>query len=138
MTDLSVMLKWYAPETVTLFCDECGREVPSVDGRNRKILCHECSKARRLDRANVKNRATGKVRYTFDDPAVDLVYAVINQAQIDRAWQRRHYPDGEALNLNECGAQEFIEDGGAELWLAALGIGIRPSMRRAIRELEAE
>lgn len=137
MTDLDVMLKWYAPDTVTLYCDECGREMVSVDGRQRKVLCDECKEIRKKEVSNRCNRNRGYVQYKFDDPSLDLVYAVINQAIIDKSWERRHNDDGEALNLCECGAQDFIDDGGAELWLAALGIGVRPSMRAAIRNMEA-
>lgn len=137
MTDLSVMLEWYAPETVTLHCDECGREMQSVDGRHRKVLCQDCKAERIRRRMNARNRDRGITRYTFDDPCVDLVFAVIRQALEDRDWQRKFNPDGHVLSLVECGAQEFIEDGGVELWLAALGLNVRPSMSRRIREMEA-
>jgi len=130
MTNLDVMLKWYAPDTVTtLYCDECGREMQSVDGRNHKILCPECNKARRSDRANVKNRAT-------DDPCADLVFAVIKQAIHDKEWQW-HAPklaDNEDLKLAECDPADFLRDG-AHLWLEALGLTLRPSMRARLAEM---
>lgn len=136
MTDLDVMLRWYAPDNVdvVLYCDECGKPQTSVDGRQRKVLCDECKEVRKKEVSNRCNRSRGYVQYKFDDPVIDLVYAVINQAQIDRAWQRKHNGDGEALNLCDCGAEAFIQDSGVELWLAALGIGVRPSMSRQIRE----
>ena len=139
MTDLDVMLRWYAPETdaVILHCDECGCEMVSSDGRQRKILCDGCKQERKNYTANTRNRERGLVRFHFDEPAIDLAYAVIQQALEDRDWQRKHNPDNHELSLVDCAAQGFIADGGVELWLAALGIGIRPSMSKAIRNLEA-
>ena len=69
----------------------------------------------------------------YGDPIVDLVYAVIQNALDDRDWQRKTNPDGHELSLVDCGAREFIEDGGVELWLAALGIGLQPSLVKMVR-----
>ncbi len=43
--------------------------------------------------------------------------------------------DPEPLNLRDCDPAEFLRDG-ADVWLASLGIGIRPSMRKALMEVE--
>ena len=143
MTDLSVMLKWYAPETdaVILHCDECGCEMVSSDGRQRKILCSDCKVIRNNERAYITKRERGAVRFDFDDPEVSLVYAIINRAMEDKAHEWHAPPmslfEDTDMLLTECNPADFIADGGVELWLAALGIGIRPSMSKAIRNLEA-
>lgn len=143
MIDLSVMMRWYAPdrENVALYCDECGAPLISTDGRTRKILCDNCREARRRETANIRNRERGAVKYDFsDDPATALVFAVIRQAIRDKTWHW-HAPNPNyldepgTLELHECDPVAFLEDG-AELWLRALGIGVRESMRRELREAE--
>ena len=128
------MLDWFTPDdTVYNYCDECGVPIESPDGRRRKTLCADCRPIRQNQNSMKSNRNNGKVMYHFDDPIVDLVYAVIKQALDDRDWQRKTNPDGHELSLVDCGAREFIEDGGVELWLAALGIGLKPSLVKMVR-----
>ena len=144
MTNLDVMIRWFAPETdaVILHCDECGCEMISSDGRNCKVLCKKCKQERHSERANIRNRELGVIRFTFEDPATDLAYAVITRALEDktRKWtvpNKNYCNEPSEFALDDCNPADFIADGGVELWLAALGIGIRPSMSKAIRELEA-
>ena len=134
MTDYSTMLQWFTPEpdVLILHCDECGAELVSPDGRQRTMLCPECKAQRRRESAMRCNRNKGKVRYDFEDPEVSLVYAVLERAIEDAEWQRRYNPDGQELDIAECEARDFIEDGGAELWLRALGIGLQPSLAKRL------
>jgi hypothetical protein len=143
MTDLPTMLRWYASdvENVTLYCDECGCEMVSVDGRTRKVLCPACREHRMNHRSRQHARESGWVKFDFsDDPVVAIVFAVIRQAIRDKTG-RWHAPNPNyldepaALDLAECDPCAFLEDG-AELWLKALGIGVRESMRRELREAE--
>jgi len=138
MTNLDLMLKWYAPETVTLYCDECGREMQSVDGRNRKVLCEDCKAERIRRHMNARNRDRGITRYTFDDPTVDLVFAVIKQAIHDREreWRAPRFSDMETdMRLEDCDPADFLRDG-ASLWLEALGLTLRPSMKARLATME--
>jgi len=139
MTTLDVMLKWYASDTenTVIRCDECGCELQSADGRPRKMVCEKCQRQRKLDAAYRNNRLNGRVKFDFrDDPATALVFAVIMQAIHDKTWQwKAPLMDPEPLNLRDCDPAEFLQDG-ADVWLASLGIGIRPSMRKALMEVE--
>lgn len=139
MTTLDVMMNWFAPETATLYCDECGCEMQSADGRRCKLVCDDCKRQRKLDAAYRNNRLYGRVKFDFrDDPATALVFAVIKQARSDKArpWQPPLDIDSDTtLSLAECDPAEFLSNG-ADAWLAALGIGIRQSMRDKLREAE--
>lgn len=136
MTTFSTMLDWFAPEAEekTLDCFECGVPVP-VGKRVTHVLCPDCRRDSIRAVCKRVNRNSGFVKYEFDDPHVNLVYAILQQAERDAAWSKRHESDNSTLDIVECGAREFIEDGGVELWLEALGLSIRPSMRAVIREM---
>jgi hypothetical protein len=136
MTDLSVMLDFFSPETdyVYTFCADCGTPLSVNNHATKRPLCEECRREAKRETEHKKYLRKTTFYARFGDPTVDLVYAVINHALEDRDWQRKFNPDGQPLDLVECGAREFIEDGGVELWLGVLGLNIRPSMSRAIRE----
>ncbi len=137
MTDLSVMLNFFSPDTdyVYTWCAECGTPLSVNNHATKRPLCEECKEESKKITRRKKYEKIAVMPNRFGDPCVDLVWAVINNALADREWQRKHNPDGHELSLVECGAQDFIDDGGVELWLAALGIGIRNSMREKIREM---
>ena len=139
MTDFSTMLNFFSPDVdyVHTFCAECGTPLSVNNHATKRPLCEDCKREALQESSRKKyvKRGAGMPR-RYGDPTVDLVYAVIQQALDDRDWQRKSNPDGHELSLVDCGAQEFIEDGGVELWLAALGIGVRPSMREQIRRAE--
>ena len=137
-TDFEVMLNWYVPDTdiETRYCIECGIEVISKTKNAPVKYCPDCYKEHVRQTSNENARKAGRVKYVFDDPIIDLVYAVLKTALDDRDWQRTFKPDKHDLNLVDCGAQEFIEDGGVELWLRALGINVRPSMSKRLRDGE--
>ena len=136
MTDFATMLAFFSPETdyVYTFCADCGTPLSVNNHATKRPLCEDCKREALQESSRKKyvKRGAGMPR-RYGDPTVDLVYAVIQQALDDRDWQRKSNPDGHELSLVDCGAREFIEDGGVELWLAALGIGVRPSMSRQIR-----
>jgi hypothetical protein len=122
MTDLDVMLKWYAPDNVdvVLYCDECGKPQTSVDGRTRKVLCPECAQMRRNSR---RLRGSAKCAGGFastGSPETDLVLALI----IDAA--------REVKSGDRDAAQFLVAHDGAELWLKAVGIGVTNDMRRVL------
>lgn len=140
MTDFDTMLRWFEAETFTTYCEECGRELPPVtDKRKRKYYCTDCLIERRKEHHRINNRERGVVKYDFsDDPAAALAYAVLYQAIHDKTWQWRapRFSDADTdLSLAECDPQDFLENG-AELWLKALGIGVRKSMREYLKEAE--
>lgn len=136
MTDFSTMLNFFSPDTdyVYTFCADCGTPLSVNNHATKRPLCEDCKREALQESSRKKyvKRGAGMPR-RYGDPTVDLVFAVIQQALDDRDWQRKSNPDGHELSLVDCGAREFIEDGGVELWLGALGIGVRPSMSRQIR-----
>ena len=134
-TTFETMLDFFSPDVdyVHTFCAECGTPLSVNNHATKRPLCDDCSREARQETARKKYTKRAVMPNRYGDPTVDLVYAVINQALDDRDWKRRFNPDGHELSLVDCGAREFIEDGGIELWLGALGIGVRPSMSRQIR-----
>ncbi len=122
MTNLDVMLKWYAPDNVdvVLYCDECGKPQTSVDGRTRKVLCEDCARMRRnTRRVRANAKCTGGYSRT-GSPETDLVLAII----INAARESKH-GDRDA-------AQFLVAHDGAELWLKCVGIGVTNEMRRVL------
>jgi len=61
------------------------------------------------------------------DPYVDLVKAVIEQARLDINHNKRFEEGLEP--------REFIQNGGVQLWLRSIGIGVRPSMTKQIERM---
>ena len=138
MTDFQTMLNFFSPDTDYVYtsCAECGTPV-SVNVRGTKRpLCEDCKREAKQISSRKKYAKNAGMPNRYGDPVVDLVYAIIQTALDDRDWQRKTNPDGHELSLVDCGAQEFIEDGGIELWLGALGVGVQPSMIKAIKESE--
>ena len=138
MTDFQTMLNFFSPETdyVYTFCAECGTPLSVNNHATKRPLCEDCKREAKQETERKKYLKKAVIPNRYGDPTVDLVYAVIQQALDDRDWQRKHHYDGEILNMADCGAQEFIEDGGIELWLGALGVGVKPSMIEQIRRTE--
>ena len=135
MTDFSTMLNFFSPDTdyVYTFCADCGTPLSVNNHATKRPLCEDCRREAKLETSRRKNARNAVMPYRYGDPTVDLVFAVINKALEDRDWQRKLNPDGHELSLVDCGAREFIEDGGVELWLKALGIGLQPSLAKAVR-----
>lgn len=134
MTDFEVMLDFFSPETdyVYTFCAECGAPLSVHKQGVKRPLCEDCKRESKAETERKKYAKRAVMPNRFGDPTVDLVSAVLRQAEHDAAWQRRYNPDGQELDLAECGAREFILDGGAELWLRALGIGLQPSLAKKL------
>lgn len=135
MTDFATMLAFFSEDTdyVYTFCADCGTPLSVNNHATKRPLCEDCKREAKKATEHKKYAKQTAMPRRYGDPTVDLVYTVIQQALDDRDWQRKSNPDGHELSLVDCGAREFIEDGGVELWLAALGIGVRPSMSRQIR-----
>ena len=138
MTDFAVMLDLFSPDVdyVHTFCAECGTPLSVNNHATKRPLCEDCKREARVENDRRKYAKKAIIPNRYGDPTVDLVYAVIQQALDDRDWQRKSNPDGHELSLVDCGAREFIEDGGIELWLGALGVGVQPSMIEQIRRTE--
>ncbi len=138
MTDFQTMLNFFSPDTDYVYtsCAECGTPVSVNVHGTKRPLCEDCKREAKQETERKKYLKKAVIPNRYGDPTVDLVYAVIQQALDDRDWQRKTNPDGHELSLVDCGAQEFIDDGGIELWLGALGVGVKPSMIKAIKESE--
>ena len=134
-TTFETMLDFFSPETdyVYTFCAECGTPLSVNNHATKRPLCEDCKREAKQETERKKYLKKAVIPNRYGDPTVDLVYAVIQQALDDRDWQRKTNPDGHELSLVDCGAREFIEDGGVELWLAALGIGLQPSLVKMVR-----
>ena len=137
MTDFAVMLDFFSPETdyVHTFCAECGTPLSVNNHATKRPLCEDCKREAKQISSRKKYAKKATMPNRYGDPTVDLVYAVIQTALDDRDWQRKANPDGHELSLVDCGAREFIEDGGVELWLRSLGLGVTQEMRSALRLL---
>lgn len=121
MTDLSVMLRWYAPapDEVETECSLCGKSLI----RSRKatnVLCDEC----RHENAIMASRRTWAKKATHlartGDPEIDLTLGVIYNAIVD------------ARNGDRDAAQFLVAYDGAELWLRSVGIGVTNGLRRQL------
>lgn len=113
MTDLDVMLNWYAPDVkeYALNCVRCGCVVQTQNPGGR-VLCDGC----RNDTRYIGRGRTGS-------PEFDIALAVIR-----RAAEEARAGDRDA-------AQWLVGRDGAELWLRALGIGITEEMRNKLKAL---
>lgn len=136
MTDFETMLNFFSPDTDYVYtsCAECGTPVSVNVHGTKRPLCEDCKREAKQETERKKYARRAVMPNRYGDPTVDLVYAVIQQALDDRDWQRKTNPDGHELSLVDCGAREFIEDGGVELWLRAIGIGLQPSLARMLNE----
>ena len=114
MTDLAVKLDFFNTET-TEICPDCGCEFSVNAMGKKKERCDACA-----DKRN-RELASEKKPHVYHLPEVDFAKAVITKALIDCKHQ-------------DPGAIEFVKDEGIELWLRSLGLNIRPSMSRMIRE----
>jgi hypothetical protein len=138
MTDFETMLNFFSPETdyVYTFCAECGTPLSVNNHATKRLLYHGVYQ--------VNGRIAVAVRYhRFLEVLLALRFllclplAILTQRALDdRDWQRKTNPDGHELSLVDCGAREFIEDGGVELWLRMLGVGVQPSAIKRIKEAE--
>ena len=138
MTDFETMLNFFSPDTDYVYtsCAECGTPVSVNVHGTKRPLCEDCKREAKQETERKKYARRAVMPNRYGDPTVDLVYAVIQQALDDRDWQRKTNPDGHELSLVDCGAREFIEDGGVELWLRMLGVGVQPSAIKRIKEAE--
>lgn len=123
MTNLSVMMNWYAPESdlVEKQCSVCGDVfVVNKKQASHKSRCNTCQAEYDYRRRHPSSKTTP------EDPVVSLAEAVIKHAIAEAK------SDNSDTDLS---AKAFIDDGGVELWLRALGLGVTPSMRRFIAEM---
>jgi hypothetical protein len=108
MTNLSVMMNWYAPveDMVEKECVDCGDlfSVP-VQNAGRKERCDSCAVIHDAQRHKIEH-----------DPEIDLVKAVISSALKDHD-------------------RDFIQNKGIQLWLRSVGIGVTPSMNKRIESM---
>jgi DNA-directed RNA polymerase subunit RPC12/RpoP len=121
MTDLSVMMNWFAPdvETREAYCSRCGTHV-TADRHATKVLCEPCR--REYDIMNNRNqhaKHAGGYAST-GDPEVDLVMSLILHAARD------------AKDGDRDASQFLVAHDGAELWLRSIGIGVTNQMRRTL------
>jgi len=112
MTNLSVMMNWYAPidDIVEKECVDCGlmfevkKNVVGVAKR-----CPTCAQIQVYEYHH-------KMQQVERDPEIELVKAVIQSALKEKD-------------------REFIQNNGIQLWLRAVGIGITPSMNKRIESM---
>ena len=139
MTDTAfeTMLDFFSPDVdyVHTYCAECGTPLSVNNHATKRPLCEDCKREAKQETERKKYARRAVIPNRYGDPTVDLVFAIIEKALDDRDRKRRFNPDGHELSLVDCGAREFIEDGGVELWLAALGLGVTQEMRSALRLL---
>jgi len=140
MTDLDIMLDFFSPETdyVDTYCSVCGVPLSVRKRGTKRPLCKDCKREIQRERDHEKyvKKQDHKLYFRFGDPVIDLVGAIIRQAENDAAWQRKFHADGQELDLEECDANDFILDGGVELWLRAIGLGVQPSLLKKLNRLE--
>jgi len=118
MTDISVMMNWFAPdvETRETYCARCGTHV-TADRHAKKILCEPCRRESSiLNSRNQYAKHAGGYAST-GDPEIDLVMALILHAV------------REAKAGDRDAAQFLVAYDGAELWLRFAGIGVTNQMR---------
>ncbi len=136
MADFDTMLDFFSPETdyVDTYCSVCGAPLSVRKRGTKRPLCEDCKREaqRDLNHKKYMKRHDPTLCYRYGDPTVDLVGAIIRQAKNDLEWQRKLSSDMQALDIAECDAREFIEDGGIELWLRALGLGVQPSLAKKL------
>lgn len=128
MTTLTApMLAFFTVEsdTVEMTCQECGHTF-EVSNRQtgRAKYCPECRDEAGNRQKLAHYHANFKIKNETGDPAVNLALAVIENAKYD------------ASKGND-EAKEFLADG-AELWIRACGISLRPSYLRRLRNFRIE
>ena len=135
MTELSTMLDFFSPDVdyVYTYCAECGTPLSVNRQATKRPLCPDCKREVAIERDRRRN--ADRTPYRYGDPVVDLVGAIIRQAEHDAAWHTQRCPDGSALDISECDVREFIADNGVELLLKALGIGVRREHSLVIQEM---
>ena len=118
MTDLDVMMNWFAPdeETRETYFARCGTHV-TADRHAKKILCEPCRRESSI--LNSRNQRAKHARgyASTGDPEIDLVMALILHAA------------REAKAGDRDAAQFLVAHDGAELWLRFAGIGVTNQMR---------
>lgn len=122
MTTLTAMLNFFTVEsdTVEMTCQECGHTF-EVSNRQtgRAKYCPECRDEVFLKKQLGRYYEKRAALLDTGDPATNLAKAVIEHARFD------------ASKGND-EAKEFLADG-AELWIRACGIEMRPSYLRRLR-----
>lgn len=120
MTDFQTMLDFFSPETdyVYTFCAECGVPLSVHKQGVKRPLCEDCKREAQRERDHTKyvKKHDPTLYHRFGDPTVDLVSAVLRQAEHDAA-------------------QFLVAHDGAELWLKCVGIGVTNQMRRKLELL---
>jgi len=117
MTTLSIMMNNLNYEKTTTKTCKCGQEFESTGAEK---MCEACRK-------RFYEHRPRQDKIIEHDPYVDLVRAIIEQAKKD-AHTKTHWDEG-------LEPREFIQNGGVQLYLRSIGIGIRPSMNQAIQKL---
>ena len=124
MTDLDVMLKWFAPETDDneTECSLCGKKL--IRSRHAtNTLCEDCRRENAIMSSRRTRAKTATHLMRSGDPAIDLATAVIYNSVVD------------AKAGDRDAAQFLVSHDGAELWLRSVGIGITNEMRGWLKML---
>ena len=122
MTSLTIMMNNLERDNyLDLTCEDCGQPFQGGKGNYHKMKrCPECR-----DIYEKSRKRPDKV--IEHDPYVDLVRAVIDQTRRDIKFKKKL---DEGLD-----PREFVQNGGIQLWLRSIGIGIRPSMDKQIERM---
>jgi hypothetical protein len=117
MTDFAVKMKWFEESTIQeKTCIDCWFTfIAPRNNQGRKIRCDACQ----IEHENESRKGRWENRTS---PETELVKAFIQKTIHD-------------CRCGDRGAQNYVDDGGIELWLRALGLDIRPSMSKQIREM---
>lgn len=122
MTSFAIMMNNLEPDNyLELTCKDCGQPFQGCNGNYHKMeRCIPC-------REKFEKGRKRPDKIVEHDPYVDLVQAVIDQARRDMRTKKR-FEDG-------LEPREFIQNGGVQLWLRSIGIGVRPSMNKQIERM---
>jgi predicted amidophosphoribosyltransferase len=122
MTTFAIMMNNLEQDNyLELVCQDCGKPFEGCKGNYHKMKrCPECR-----DLFEKERKRPDKI--IEHDPYVDLVLAVIDQTRRDLKFKKKL---DEGLD-----PREFIQNGGVQLWLRSIGIGVRPSMTKQIERM---
>ena len=123
MTSFAIMMNNLERDNyLELVCKECGKPFEGCKGNYHKMKrCPECR-----DLFEKKRKRTDKIVEALP-PEYKLALAVIEQTRRDMKFKKKL---DEGLD-----PREFVQNGGVQLWLRSIGIGVRPSMNKQIERM---